>query len=83
MNYDDYLIELGKIRQSRLNDIKGAVNRKIPKEEAGLKGEIEEMYYDDLVKEADELEKEHGFRPVFEMGEIEYDDPILDIYGDD
>lgn len=82
MDEKEYVAELKKIRQSRLNNITHMVNCQVPKEKSGLKNEVEEMYYDELVKEADEWEKRGGVRPIFEMGEIEYDDPVLDIYKD-
>ena len=83
MDEKEFLRELGKIRTSRINEIIRAVNMQIPKAEAGLKNDVEEKFFDDTTREADELEKKHGVRPVFDMGEIEYDDPILDIYGDE
>ena len=67
---------------SRWNAVISAVNSKIPKEEAGLKGEVEEKLYDNIKAEADALEKRGGVRPVFDMVEIESDDPSLDIYRD-
>ena len=36
-----------------------------------------------MVAEAEAHEKKYGFYPVFEMEEIEYDDPVLDNYKDD
>ena len=66
--------------QSRENEIIHAVNAKIPREKAGLKNEEERQCYDRLWKEAEDHEKEYGFWPTFEMGEMEWDDPKLDIY---
>ena len=67
---------------SRRNDIKRMVNNKVSKENAELKDEAEEMYYDRLMKEAKEHVEEFGFWPEFEMSESDWDDPILDIYND-
>ena len=80
MTYKEYINELGKIRGSRLNDIIRAVNYKISKEEAGLKNAIEERFYDSLIEQAEAHVKKYGCWPVFELCEIDYDDPILDIY---
>jgi hypothetical protein len=82
MTDKEYWNRLSEKRQSRKNDIIRAVNYGISKENAGLADEVEERFYDDLVKEADELEARYGTRPVFELGEIDYDDPILDIYSE-
>ncbi len=38
-------------------------------------------YISEAVAEAHE--KKYGFYPAFEMEEIDYDDPVLDIYKDD
>ena len=81
MTNEEYLKELGRTPASRLNDITRAVNSNTPKAEAGLKSEFEEMFYDRLTAEADEYEKRGGVRPVFDMAEIESDDPRLDIYN--
>lgn len=70
-------------RASRRNDITQAVNLKLSKRAAGLKDAAEEYYYDRLWAEADEFEKKYGVWPVYEMEEIEYDDPRLDIYSED
>ena len=44
-------------------------------------GEVEERYYAGLIRQAEDHVKEYGNWPVFEMGEIDYDDPVLDIYS--
>lgn len=80
MSDKEYFKALGKIRATRLNEITRAVNNKVPKAKAGIKGEIESRYYDDLWKEAMEIQEKFGEWPVFEMEEIESDDPTLDIY---
>lgn len=79
---DEYQHELGEIRASRLNDIMHAVNCKAPKEEFDLMSETESQFFDNLVAEAKAHEEKYGFWPVFEMLEIDYDDPRLDIYSD-
>ena len=81
MTEKEYFAQLAKMPTSRENDIIRAVNCKVPKEEAGLKNEVESMFYDRLVAEADAYEKRGGVRPVFEMGEVETNDPRLDIYS--
>ena len=81
MSDKEYFRELGKISAIRLNEITRAVNSKVPKSQAGLNGEIESRYYDSLWKEAMEIQKKYGDWPVFEMEEIESDDPALDIYN--
>jgi hypothetical protein len=70
-----------EISGSRWNAIISAVNGNIPKEKADLKNEAEEALYDSIKAEADALEKRGGVRPVFDMVEIESDDPVLDIYS--
>lgn len=82
MDEKKYISELCKIKTSRLNQIIRAVNYKVPEEEIGLDGEVEKQFYDNLIKQANDHVKKYGFWPVFEMGEVEYDDPILDIYND-
>lgn len=81
MNEKEYMDALQKMPGSRQNDIIRAVNCKVPKKDAGLKTEVEEMFYDRLWKEADALEKRGGVRPIFDTVEIETDDPRLDIYS--
>lgn len=70
------------MRASRINEITSAVNSKTPKAKAGLKNDAERVYYDELWKEAMDHQKKYGFWPVFEMAELESDDPALDIYND-
>lgn len=81
INEKEYMEALQKMPGSRQNDIIRCVNCKVPKKEAGLKTEAEEMFYDRLCKEADALEKRGGVRPIFDTVEIESDDPRLDIYS--
>lgn len=82
MNEKEYLRELDKITTARKNMITRAVNAKETLEESGAVTEIEKLYYEHLFNEAVALEQKHGIWPVFEMWEIDYDDPILDIYHD-
>lgn len=81
MSDKEYLVELGKVRASRLNEITRAVNSKVPKAKAGIKNEVESRFYDNLWKEAMSIEKKCGKWPVFDMEELESDDPKMDIYN--
>lgn len=67
---------------SQRNRIVRLVNCRVPKSEADFKNEFEEMLYDELWGYAEEHLKKYGFWPTFEMAEIEWDDPVLDIYRD-
>lgn len=82
MTEKEYRSELRKMPGSRQNDIIYAVNCKVPKKEADIKNETERMLYDELWAEATAHKKKYGDWPVFEMSEIETDDPRLDIYKD-
>ena len=64
------------------NKILYAVTCKTPKEELDLKNEFEERLYDETWQHAEEHLKKYGFWPAFELAEIEWDDPVLDIYKD-
>ena len=66
---------------SRINQILYAVSCKVPKTEFGELTEQEAACYDGFWAEAEGHQERYGFWPTFEMGEIEYDDPVLDIYG--
>lgn len=68
---------------STKNRIIHAVNMKMPKKDAGLKDKCEEGYYDYLWKLAELHVRAYGDWPVYEMCEIETDDPVLDIYSPD
>lgn len=81
MTEKEYLVKLGAVRESRKNEIISAVNRKVPQKKAGLKTEVERIFYERLWKEATAHEKKYGKWPVFEMCEIETNDPRLDIYS--
>lgn len=81
MTEKEYFAALGALRGSRKNDIISAVNRKASKKEAGIKTEVEQIFYNRLWKEATAHEKKYGKWPVFEQCEVETDDPRLDIYS--
>ena len=81
MTEKKYLTELAAMRGSRKNEIIAAVNRKVSSKDAGLKTEVERTFYARLWKEAAAHEKKYGKWPVFDMCEIETDDPRLDIYS--
>ena len=81
MSEKEYFKQLCNAKSSRLNQITAAVNKKVTKKAAGLHGEFEEMYFDRLMAEAKNHEKKYGKWPVFEMGEIESEDPVLNIYN--
>ena len=55
MDEKAYLSALYAMRGSRKNDIIDAVNRTVPKDKAGLKSDVEKMFYDDLWAEAEAL----------------------------
>jgi len=81
MTEKEYNTALSKMRGSRINDIISALNSRTPKEEAGLKNEAEEKFFDNLTKEAEAHLKKYGDLPTFAPVEIESDDPRLDIYS--
>ena len=82
MTEKEYLVKLGAMSESRKNDIITAVNHKVPKKDAGLKTEVERVFYARLWREATAHEKKYGKWPVFEMCEVETNDPRLDIYNE-
>ena len=67
---------------SQRNKIVQMVNCQVPKNEAGLKGDFESRFYDEIWGYAEEHQKKYGFWPTYEMAEIEWEDPKLDIYRD-
>lgn len=85
--YDDFVKIPGckdwdlDARGSLKNDIIRAVNSQVPKDQAGLKDDFQKAYYDYLWKSAELHKKAYGFWPVFDMYEMESDDPRLDIYS--
>lgn len=82
MTEKEYLVKLSALRESRKNDIISAVNQKVPKKEAGLKTEVERVFFARLWREAVAHEKKYGKWPVFEVCEVETNDPRLDIYNE-
>ena len=66
---------------SRINRIIDAVNRRYPKEAIGIEPGQEERLYASFWSEAETIAAKYGEWPTFALGEIESDDPILDIYG--
>ena len=82
MTEKEYFVKLSKLSGSRKNKIIAAVNQKVTKEKAGLKTEVEQLFYKRLWKEAVAHEKKYGKWPVFELCEIETNDPCLDIYNE-
>ena len=81
MTEKEFYRQLGQKRASRLNQIITAVNQKIPKQEMDLHDECEKQFYDNLISEAIKHKEKYGEWPIFEMMELESDDPVLDIYG--
>ena len=70
------------IPTSKINRIIDAVNRRYPKEALGTLTADEDVWFDAILGNALEHQERYGCWPTFDMGEIEYDDPLLDIYGD-
>ena len=68
------------IQTSRINRMLYAVSCQVPKDEFGQLTEQESECYDGFWKEAKAHQERYGFWPVFDIGEIEDDDPALDIY---
>lgn len=81
LNTKEYMRAIEAKPGSRLNVIIAAVNAGTPKIELEM-DEAESMFYDRLEKQAKRYEAALGWRPVYEMCEIEWDDPALDIYQD-
>lgn len=80
--YSEYHEKWNQIRQSRINDIIVAVNSRVSKDDFDFRTKAELKYFEYLTAEADAYEEYLGERPVFEVGEIDFDDPVLDIYSD-
>lgn len=78
--YSDYLVRLQEIPTMRRNEIYKMVSAQIPEEEMGLTSDIERELYADLMDQAKAHLDTYGFWPEFELEEIEYDNPALDIY---
>ena len=71
MDEKEYYHRLGEKTGRELNAIIMAVQTRTAKENAGLKDEVEEMFFDSLVKEAEDHVKKYGDYPVFELFEID------------
>lgn len=71
MDEKEYYNKLGEKTGRELNAIITAVQTRTAKEDAGLKDEVEEWFFDSLVKEAEEHVKKYGGYPVFELFEID------------
>ena len=63
-----------------MNRIIDLVNSKIPKEKCVFRSDEEERFYDNLINEAKETLDRIGVWPIFDVCELDYDDPALDIY---
>ncbi len=63
-----------------MNRIISLVNYKTPKEKCDLRSVEEERFYDNLINEAKEMMDRTGIWPIFDVCELDYDDPALDIY---
>lgn len=74
-------MNLDGIPTSRVNRILHAVNCKVAENEFGELTDQEAECYAGFWTEAERHQERYGFWPTFEMGEIESDDPVLDIYG--
>ena len=68
------------VPMSRTNYLLASINNRIPKSKTDIRSKAEERQYDEFLREAEELYRDYGIWPVFEMGELEYDE-IPDIYG--
>lgn len=75
-------MSVGIMTSRRQNEIIYMVNCRVPKEEAELKNDEENEFYDSLVKEATEMEEKYGKWPVFEMSEQNWEE-IPDIYNEE
>ena len=78
--YKEYLRDLDHVSTSRKNDIIRHVNYRLPKEKYSFRNSAEEAFYESLIDEAERMQAKTGVWPIFELCEIDYDDPILDIY---
>ena len=79
--YKEYLRELDNVPNRRKNEIIRLVNYKTPKDEIPFRSRTEEQFYENLIREAEETQNRIGVWPIFELCEIDYDDPVLDIYS--
>lgn len=81
MTEKDFHAGFAKMSGREINRIIYAVNCKVTMDELDLKTDVEKEAYKRFWAEAEAHEKKYGFWPVFEMAEIESDDPCLDIYN--
>ena len=68
---EKYYKGLGEKTGRELNSIISLAQRKVPKEEIKFEDEIEEWFYDGLIKEAEEHVKRYGDWPVFALCEVD------------
>ena len=68
---EDFYTKLSQKTAREKNAIISLVQSRVPKEQANLKDEVEEMFFDSLEKEAQEIYKKHGHFPVFELYELD------------
>lgn len=68
---EKYYKGLGEKTGRELNAIISLVQRKVPKDEVQFEDEIEEWFFDGLMKEAEEHVKKYGDWPVFALCEID------------
>lgn len=67
---------------SRRNAITRAVSCKLSKDDFKPNTDAESWYFDSCTQLAEAHLEKYGDWPVFEMEEIEWEDPVLDIYRD-
>ena len=79
MTDKEYMKKLEEMDKNRRNAIVRLVNEGIPKERAQL-NDVEGRFYDGMIQQKEKCEKEYGYTPTFELEELDYDDPTLDIY---
>lgn len=82
MNDKEFMNGLRNMSSKRKMAVLWAVNYQQSLKEAGITDPYEVEYYKSAWKEADELEKKFGHRPVFAMPELDPED-IPDIYPKD
>lgn len=83
MTEKEYWKAFGEMGPRRRNEVVRAVNAGMTKEQAGYKPDtVEALYYDSMIRQKEETEKEYGYTPTFELEELDWDDPVMDIYRD-
>ena len=75
--------ELRRLSSRAMNRIIRHINSRSPKKTCDITNRAEEEFFDNVLDEAERHLEKYGFWPVFELCEIDYDDPILDIYPQD